>query len=107
MLAGAGLGDDPGLAHAPGEQDLAEAVVDLVRAGVVQLLALEIDLGAAPRSRGDLEDGGQPLGEIERARAADIVRVECVELGLEGRSFLGRLVGPSSSRISGIRVSAT
>ena len=62
VLAGAGLGDDPGLAHAPGEQDLAQAVVDLVRAGVVQLVALEVDLGAA-------EMLGQPLGEIERARA--------------------------------------
>ncbi len=47
MLAGAGLGDDAGLAHALGKQDLADAVVDLVRAGVVQLFALEIDLRAA------------------------------------------------------------
>ena len=47
VLAGAGLGDDARLAHALGQQDLAEAVVDLVRAGVVQLLALEVDLGAA------------------------------------------------------------
>jgi hypothetical protein len=47
VLARAGLGDDPGLAHALGQQDLAHAVVDLVRAGVVQLLALEIDLRAA------------------------------------------------------------
>ena len=36
---------------------------------------------------------GQPLGEIERARPAGIVRVEVVELGLEGRIGLGRLVG--------------
>ena len=47
VLAGAGLGDDARLAHAPGEQDLAEAVVDLVAAGVVELVALEVDLGAA------------------------------------------------------------
>jgi hypothetical protein len=47
VLAGAGLGDDALLAHAPGQQDLAEHVVDLVRAGVVELVALEIDLGAA------------------------------------------------------------
>ena len=51
MLAGAGLGDDALLAHAPREQDLAEHIVDLVRAGVVQLLALEIDLGAAELAR--------------------------------------------------------
>ena len=78
VLAGAGLGDDALLAHAPGEQDLAEHVVDLVRAGVVELVALEIDLRAA-------ELLGQPLGEIERARPPDIVLEEAVELGLEGR----------------------
>ena len=47
VLAGAGLGDDTLLAHAPRQQDLPQHVVDLVRAGVIQLLALEIDLGAA------------------------------------------------------------
>ena len=36
VLAGAGLGDDPALAHARGEQRLAERVVDLVRAGVAR-----------------------------------------------------------------------
>ena len=49
VLAGAGLGDDARLAHAAGEQDLTEAVVDLVRAGVVELFALEIDLCAPPQ----------------------------------------------------------
>ena len=66
MLAGAGLGDDALLAHAPRHHDLAEHVVDLVRAGVVELLALEIDFRAA-------EMLGQPLGEIERRRPADII----------------------------------
>src|SRR6267378_3495937 len=64
MLAGAGLGDDPLLAHATGDHDLAEHVVDLVRTGVVQLLALEIDLGAA-------EMFGEALGEIQRRRPAE------------------------------------
>ncbi len=86
MLAGAGLGDDAGLAHAAGELDLAEAIVDLVRAGMVQLVALEIDLGAA-------ETLGQPLGEIERAGAAGIMGVELVQLGLEARIALGGLIG--------------
>ncbi len=58
VLAGACFGDDALLAHALGEQDLAEAVVDLVRAGVVEVLALEIDLRAAEMLR-------QTLGEIE------------------------------------------
>ena len=47
VLAGAGLGDHARLAHAPREQRLADAVVDLVRAGVVQVLALQVDLRAA------------------------------------------------------------
>ena len=69
MLAGTGLGDDAGLAHAPGEQDLAHHIVDLVRAGMIEFVALEIDFGAA-------EMLGQPLGEIERAWPADIVLEE-------------------------------
>ena len=46
VLAGAGLGDHAGLAHALGEQRLAEHVVDLVGAGVAEVLALEQDGGA-------------------------------------------------------------
>ena len=60
VLARARFRDNAGLAHALGQQDLAEAVVDLVRAGVVQLVALEVDFRAA-------ETLGQPLGVIERA----------------------------------------
>ena len=86
MLAGAGLGDDALLAHAPRQHDLAEHVVHLVRAGVVELFALEIDLGAA-------EMLGQALGEIERRGPADIVLEIAVHLGLEGRIGLGRGVG--------------
>ena len=51
VLPGAGLGDDAPLAHADGEQRLAERVVDLVRAGVRQVLALEEDARAAGRCR--------------------------------------------------------
>ena len=43
MLTGAGLGDDARLAHPLGEQRLAERVVDLVRAGMRQVFALEQD----------------------------------------------------------------
>jgi hypothetical protein len=48
VLAGAGLGDDPRLAHAAGEEDLADGVVDFVRAGVKQILALEINFRRRP-----------------------------------------------------------
>jgi hypothetical protein len=47
MHASAGLGDDARLAHALGQHDLAEHVVHLVRAGVIELFALEIDFRAA------------------------------------------------------------
>ena len=63
VLPGAGLRDDPRLAHALGEEPLAERVVDLVGAGVAEVLALQVDARAA----GVL---GQPLGEVERRRAA-------------------------------------
>ena len=82
MLAGAGLGDDALLAHPPRHHDLAEHVVDLVRAGVVQLLALEINFGAA-------EMLGQALGEIQRRRPADIVLEVAVHFGLKCRVGLG------------------
>ena len=86
MHAGAGLGDDARLAHAPRQHDLAEHIVHLVRAGVIELLALEIDLGAAAMLR-------EPLGEIERRRPADIGREMAVHLGLELRIGLGLGVG--------------
>src|SRR5690606_23681989 len=71
--AGAGLGDDALLAHAFGQQDLADAVVDLVRAGVIEVFALEEDLRPAAVL-------GQPLGEIQRAGAADVVALEVGQL---------------------------
>ena len=49
VLAGAGFGDDPTLAHPRGEQRLTEGVVDLVRAGMRQIFALQED--AAPPER--------------------------------------------------------
>ena len=72
--AGAGFGNHARLAHALGQQDLAEHVVHLVRAGVVELLALEIDLGAAA------DASRQAFGEIERRRPSDIVREIAVHL---------------------------
>ena len=77
MLAGAGLGDDARLAHPLREQRLADRVVDLVRAGVVQVLALEPDVATDP-----LRD---PLREVERARPADVVAQQVAERLLERR----------------------
>ena len=66
VLPRARLGDDRRLAHALRQQPLAERVVDLVRAGVRQVLALEVDLRAAELAR-------EVRGEVERRRPPDVV----------------------------------
>ena len=86
VLAGAGLGDDAALAHALRQQPLAERVVDLVRAGVGQVFALEVDLRAAQLAR-------QRGGVVERRRPADISRQQPVQLGVEGRVVARLAVG--------------
>ena len=78
VLACAGLGDDPCLAHAPGEQNLPERVVDLVCAGVREILALEPDLRAACML-------GEPRRGAERGRTAYEVAQQIGQLRLERR----------------------
>ena len=75
VLAGAGLGDDARLAEPDGEQGLAERVVELVRAGVEQVLALEVEPLA----------GREPLREGERRGAAGVGPAELGQLVSEGR----------------------
>ena len=81
MLAGSGLGDDPGLAHAPSEQRLPEHVVDLVRAGMGEVLALEEDPAAACF-------GGEPGHLGQQRGAACVVAEQRVQVGGEGGSAL-------------------
>jgi hypothetical protein len=81
--AGAGLGDDAGLLHAAREQRLPDGVVHLVRAGVVQVLALEVDLRAAAAL-------GKALGVIDRTGSPNVVLELVAKLGLELR-VLARL----------------
>ncbi|MDQ1113646.1 hypothetical protein QE418_003094 [Microbacterium testaceum] len=85
VLAGAGLGDHTGLAETFGEQRLPQHVVDLVRAGVVEVFALEEDACAAG-----------VLGETrylgEHRRAARIVVQQSAQLGVELGIGHGRLV---------------
>ena len=73
------------LAHPHGQQGLAERVVDLVGAGVVQVFALQVDLRAAALL-------AQPLGVIQRRGAADVVLEQVGQLGLELRVALGLVV---------------
>ena len=86
VLAGAGLGDHPLLLHQAGEQALADGVVDLVGAGVEQVLALEEDAGAAQLLR-------DALGVVERRRPAGEVVEQRGELAAEAPGALGLVVG--------------
>src|SRR5436190_17552586 len=76
VLPCAGLGDDAPLAHARGEQRLPERVVDLVRAGVGEVLALEDDAGAARPCR-------QAPGLVERRRPDDVVAQQLRQLAVK------------------------
>jgi hypothetical protein len=80
VLARAGLGDDAVLAEPPGEHRLAERVVELVRSGVEEVLALEVE--PHPRS--------EPLRPRERCRPAGEGSAELVQLGGEARVCLRR-----------------
>ena len=86
MLAGAGLGDHPPLVHSRGQERLTEHVVDLVRAGVTEVLALEVDARAAALL-------AEPLGEVERRRTAGVVLEQAGEAALELAIALGRRPG--------------
>src|SRR6202167_257842 len=74
VLAGAGLGDDAALAHALGQQRLPKRIVELVRAGVVEILALEVNRPADKR--------GDTLGEIQRRGTSGEIAQQAIELCL-------------------------
>jgi len=76
VLARAGFGNDARLAHAAGEQDLADAVVDLVRPRVEQVLAFQIDLRSAQLPR-------EPFRKVERRGPAAEFPEVILELALE------------------------
>ena len=78
MLACARLGNDARLAHALGEHGLADHVVDLVRARVVEVFALEVNLRAAHLVR-------HAVGVIDGRGAAYVMG----QLGLEFFDELG------------------
>src|SRR5207244_4638612 len=73
VLPGAGLGDHPALSPTRRQQGLADLVVDLVGAGVREVLALEIDAAADPVR--------QAPREVERRRPPDEVAQQRIELG--------------------------
>ena len=103
VLAGAGLGDDPRLAEPPGEQRLAERVVDLVGPGVGEVLALEVEADRgdrrAPRAplarrrAASTRASAQAVGAVQRRRPAGVPREQVVELGPEAGVVAERVVG--------------
>ena len=78
VLAGAGLGDDARLAQSPCEQDLAQGVVDLVAARVVEVFTFQPDVGSADVRR-------EPVRQVQAAGPAHVRVVRAVlvpELGV-------------------------
>ena len=104
VLAGAGLGDQAGLAHVFGEQGLAQGVVDLVRARVVEVLALEVNLGATQVAGhvGRVVEAGRPIGvgAIQLAQVSPELRVVLepvvglLQLDHGGHQRLGDVLAP-------------
>ena len=87
MLAGAGLRHDARLLHLVlHEQRLSQRIVDLVRAGVGQILALDVDARAA-------EVLGQALGVGNGGRAADEGAQQVLQFSLKFFVVLGLEVG--------------
>ena len=84
VLAGTGLGNDPALPHAAREQDLADGVVDLVRAGVGEVLALQKNACAAGVRR-------ETRREVHGRRPAHVVAQQRTELGEENGVSHGSL----------------
>ena len=86
MLARAGLGDEAGFAHLPGQQGLTQHVVDLVGPGVVQILPFEIDL-RAPQVL------GHAPGIVEPGGPSGVLIQQFCELRLELRVVFVVIVG--------------
>ena len=86
MLARTGFRDDAGFAHAHSQQNLAHHIIDFMRAGMVELIPLQIDLGATQML-------GEPLGKIKRAGATDIMGQIAAHLFLKRRIDLDLVIG--------------
>mmetsp|Transcript_1449 Transcript_1449/g.2509 ORF Transcript_1449/g.2509 Transcript_1449/m.2509 type:complete len:265 (+) Transcript_1449:768-1562(+) len=85
VLPRAGLGNHPLLAHAERQHRLCQRVVDLVGAGVVEVLALEVDLHVVAQI------GAHALREVQRRLAPDKVLQVPGQYALELRILDGRV----------------
>jgi len=79
------------LPDARGQQRLAQHVVDLVRAGMAEVLTLEVNAHRAPRLLRDL--GRQARPEAQRGGTADVFGEEAPQVFREARVRAGGLPG--------------
>ena len=86
MLPGAGFRDNARLAHALRQHDLPQHRIDLMRAGMVQLITLEIDFRPAELLR-------QAFGQPKRARPTHIMGQQAPPFIHKGRIALRFLIG--------------
>ena len=86
VLSGPGFGDDPLLAHPLRQQPLTQAIVDLVGSGMIQILPLEIDPGAAKLV-------GESIGPRQGSRPATVVPQQPVQVRLKPGVLPGFQVG--------------
>ena len=78
VLPCAGLGNDSGFSHAPGQENLTDRIVDFVRACVGQVFPLEIDASPA-------EIRSDPASKREWSRPSGIISQQFIQLRLETR----------------------
>src|SRR5690242_5906569 len=86
VLARAGFRNDARLAHLHSQKTLANGVIDFVRAGVEQVLALEVDARAAELFR-------EARSKLQRRGAAGKVFQQILKAGLERRVGFCEFVG--------------
>ena len=86
MLARASLSDHAALAHPFSQQSLAQRIIDLVRARMRQVFALEVDLRAA-------QVFGQVAGKGQRRWPAHIGVQQIIQFGLEPFIGTGFMIG--------------
>ena len=88
MLTGAGLGNDAALAHATRKQHLPQRIVDLVRASVAEVFALQQNLRAT-------RVFAEALGVIERRGTSAELGKQSAQLALKLRVTACRRKGRS------------
>src|SRR5574337_920740 len=81
VLAGPRFGDDPSLAHATGEENLAKSIINLVRTRVAEILTFEVNASPSQMFR-------QPTREIEGRRASHIMPEKLLHLRFKARISL-------------------